>query len=264
MHRFDQDIAVAQQAPERLSAAISDKWSINNTPNGGYLLAVLANAMLGKSDKQSTPLFTANYISRTDPGEAEIGVEEISRSRQFNRLQARLSQAGGEKIRAFGTFAAQTEACFIKRYEQPPPEIDPAADCIRIPAIPKYSLYENADVRLDPECAGWMEGRHSEKSEQKGWLGFPDSRPLDIFAVILAADAFPPAVLASQGMTAWVPTLEFSISIRDLSRARWLKCRFRTRFINCGLLEEDGEVWDEEGELLALSRQIAQYRRVAQ
>ena len=35
---------------------------------------------------------------------------------------------------------------------------------------------------------------------------------------------------------------------------------FRTRFITCGLLEEDGEIWDETGQLIAISRQIAQYR----
>ncbi|MFO7839914.1 MAG: thioesterase family protein [Desulfosalsimonadaceae bacterium] len=262
MHSFDSDIAVSQKARDRFFASISGNWSINNTPNGGYLLAVLANAMISRSDKKATPLLTANYLSRTTAGEAEIAAEEISRSRQFSRLQARLMQAGEEKIRAFGTFAIEPDQCFIRRYEQRPPEISPAEDCVRIPAMPRYSLYESMDVRLDPECAGWMEGRLSEKSEHKGWLRFPGNRRLDVFAVILAADAFPPAVLASQGMTAWVPTLEFSISIRGQTEAQWLKCRFRTRFINCGLLEEDGEIWDDTGELLAVSRQIAQYRQV--
>ncbi|MFZ1985389.1 MAG: hypothetical protein WAU91_13305 [Desulfatitalea sp.] len=39
-----------------------------------------------------------------------------------------------------------------------------------------------------------------------------------------------------------------------------MRAFFRTRFITCGLLEEDGQVWDETGELIAISRQIAQYR----
>jgi hypothetical protein len=58
-----------------------------------------------------------------------------------------------------------------------------------------------------------------------------------------------------------VPTIEFSVNIRNAPKTTWLKCVFRTRFVNCGLMEEDGEVWDESGELLAISRQIAQFRK---
>ena len=54
--------------------------------------------------------------------------------------------------------------------------------------------------------------------------------------------------------------LEFSVNVRNLPATAWLKGVFRTRFITCGLLEEDGEIWDQNGVLIAISRQIAQYR----
>ena len=62
-------------------------------------------------------------------------------------------------------------------------------------------------------------------------------------------------------MTAWVPTIELSVNIRDLPVTRRLKCSLRTRFMTCGLLEADGEVWDEKGNLAAISRQIAQFKK---
>ena len=34
-------------------------------------------------------------------------------------------------------------------------------------------------------------------------------------------------------------------------------CRFHTEFIQNGFLQEDGEVWDSEGTLVAQSRQLA-------
>jgi acyl-CoA thioesterase len=50
------------------------------------------------------------------------------------------------------------------------------------------------------------------------------------------------------------------VSIRNMPESRWLNCSLRTRFVTCGLLEADGVVWDEKGNLVAISRQIAQVR----
>jgi hypothetical protein len=263
MHLLDQDTKFTEIEPNHYKSRVSDNWSISGIPNGGYLLALLASAMTQRSDKKNTPILTVNYLARTEPGEAEIFIEEISRSAQFNRLQARLIQNGKEKMRALGTFALESGECFIQRYEKSPPAISPLADCIVIPEMPTYTLYSQMDVRLDPACAGWMQGRLSDRSEHKGWISFKNSRPFDVMAVALAADAFPPPLFASQGLIAWVPTIELSVNIRNIPNTQWLKCIFRTNFINCGLLEADGEIWDEHEELIGISRQIAQFRKIA-
>jgi hypothetical protein len=129
--------------------------------------------------------------------------------------------------------------------------------------MPTYTLYSQMDARLDPACAGWMQGRLSDISEHKGLISFKDNRNYDVMSVALVADAFPPPIFASQGLIAWVPTIELTVNIRNIPVTKWLKCIFRTHFINCGLLEADGEIWDENGELVAISRQIAQFRKIA-
>jgi hypothetical protein len=116
------------------------------------------------------------------------------------------------------------------------------------------------DLRLEPTSAGWMFGHLSDRSEIKGWIKFRDDRSFDALSILLIADSFPPAVLSRHGMVAWVPTIEYSVNIRNLPTSKWLKCAFRTRFITCGLLEEDGVIWDQNDTLVAISRQIAQYR----
>jgi hypothetical protein len=103
----------------------------------------------------------------------------------------------------------------------------------------------------------------SAKSDSKGYIKFKENRTFDVPSILLIADSFPPAILSSQGMVAWVPTIELSVNIRKIPTTEWLKCSFRTRFITCGLLEEDGEIWDQKNELIAISRQIAQYRAPA-
>jgi acyl-CoA thioesterase len=259
-HPFDGDLVLEEPQPRRFLAPVSDNWSINGTPNGGYLLALLARAMQPHTDMQATPILTAHYLARCLPGPVEVHVEPVARSARFTRLQARLYQDGQEKTRAMGTFAAPPDDCRVERYERQAPALPPPEACRPIPELPRYTLYRHVEVRLDPEGAGWMEGKPAARSEHRGWIRFREPRATDVGALALMADAFPPAVLASQGLVAWVPTLELSLSIRRVPEARWICGRFRTRYITCGLLEEDGELWDPQGRLVAISRQIAQYR----
>ncbi|HOD34320.1 MAG TPA: thioesterase family protein [Syntrophales bacterium] len=261
MNLFDRDIMLEDLGNSRFAGVISDNWSVNGNPNGGYLMAMIAGAMLRKSDKRETPTVTANYLSRCVPGEVEIRVSEIARSRQFTRFEARLSQTGEEKIRALGTFAAGNNGCGIERYETRAPELAPVGECVRIPDMPKYTLFQQLDLRLDPACAGWLTGRLADVSLNRGYLSFRDGRSVDLLSLFLIIDAMPPAALATQGMTSWVPTVELSVNVRNLPRTDRLRCSLRTRFITCGLLEADGEVWDDEGRLAAISRQIAQFRK---
>jgi hypothetical protein len=261
MHLFDKDLRLDDLGNSHFKGVVSDNWSVNGTPNGGYLMAMIAGAMIQRSDKQETPTVTANYLARCVPGPVEIHVSEIARSRQFTRFEARLLQEGEEKIRALGTFASNHKEYTVVRYEANAPDLAPIQECVQMPHFPKYSLFKNLDLRLDPTCTGWMTGKMTDISLNKGYFRFCDGRPLDLLSLFLMIDAMPPAAMATQGMTAWVPTIELSVNIRNLPETDRLKCSLRTRFITCGLLEADGEAWDEKGNLAALSRQIAQFRK---
>ena len=260
MHQFDQDIAVESANAHSYTGSIATHWSISDVPNGGYLMALITNALMQSSRMSAAPIVTANFLNRCHPGKIGLSVARMSLSRQFDRLEARLEQDGEEKIRAFGTFSDEKNECVLESYQAAAPDICNLEECIAVPEMPGYTLYGRMDIRLDPASAGWFEGNLSDRAEIKGWIRFKDDRDFDVPSILLAADAFPPAVLTSQGMVAWVPTIECSINVRNRPASKWLKCIFRTRFITCGLLEEDGEIWDENNVLVAISRQIAQYR----
>jgi hypothetical protein len=91
----------------------------------------------------------------------------------------------------------------------------------------------------------------------KGWFAFADGRPSDPLALMLAVDAFPPAVFHLDLPPGWVPTLEMTVHVRDVPAPGPLRGIFRTRYVSNGLFEEDGEVWDSAGRLVAMSRQLA-------
>ena len=260
MSLFTDETESIEASPGHFRGRISGNWSVNGNPNGGYLTAIMVDAALRKSAKKSTPIVTANFISRGKPGPAEIVVEEISHSPQFQRFQMRLFQEGAEKVRMLATFSAEKESCPDERYETGPAPLPPRDRCVSLPDLPAYTLFRQVELLLDPACAGWLENRLSERSETRGWMRLRDDHPYDMGSILLVADSLPPGILASHGMVAWVPTIELTVSIRNLPKSRWLNCSLRTRFVTCGLLEADGEVWDEKGNLVAISRQIAQIR----
>ncbi|MFO7461634.1 MAG: hypothetical protein R6X07_13535, partial [Desulfatiglandales bacterium] len=62
-----------------------------------------------------------------------------------------------------------------------------------IPPMPKYTLFQNLDLRLDPTCAGWLTGELTDVSQNMGYFRFRDGRPVDLLSLFLIIDAMPPA-----------------------------------------------------------------------
>ena len=265
MYLFDNDISLKQKGEFNFEGIVAPNWSINANPNGGYLTAFLAAAMQKKSDKKWPVIITANFLAKCETEkESTVVVETVSTGYSLNRYQAGLFQDGTERTRAWATFMDESNCDkSANRYEKDAPEMPPRKECFLFPHVPKYTLYDHMDVLLAPSCAGWIKGEKdlSPQSEQKGWIKFKDDRTVDSLALLLMADSFPPPVLASHGIVAWVPTIEYSVSVRDIPDTAWIKAVFRSHYLTCDIVEEDGELWDKNGKLLAISRQIAQFRR---
>jgi len=71
----------------------------------------------------------------------------------------------------------------------------------------------------------------------------------------------PPTSFNVFGVTGWVPTLELTTQIRRRPQPGWIRVRVITRHVTAGHFEEDGELWDESGALVAVSRQRAMLLR---
>jgi hypothetical protein len=112
-------------------------------------------------------------------------------------------------------------------------------------------------TRGQPEDIAFRSGDASGSATMRGWFAFADDRPVDTRALLLASDAFPPAVFNLRLPAAWVPTVELTVHVRAVPAPGPVACFFDTRFVQNGLLEEDGEMWDSNGVLVAQSRQLA-------
>ena len=117
-------------------------------------------------------------------------------------------------------------------------------------------MLDRFDLRLDPAHAGWGAGEPGMTGSIAGWYRFADGREPDPIALLTICDVLPP-VTFDLGMPGWAPTLELTVHVRAHPAPGWLKVRHATRTMAGGLFEEDCEVWDSAGRLVAQSRQLA-------
>jgi Thioesterase-like superfamily len=78
--------------------------------------------------------------------------------------------------------------------------------------------------------------------------------------LLQVVDALPPASF-ELGIQAWAPTVELTVYVRCLPARGWLACVVRGQLWQGGWFDEEAEVWDADGRLVAQSRQLAGARR---
>ena len=171
-----------------------------------------------------------------------------------------MRQDGKEVLSLLGTFGEQ-------RPDGPddpriidfgPIDIPPFEECIERPQTAESpALMANLACRMHPDDVGFGTGEPSGTALVRGWFDLADGEPIDAIALLLASDAFPPPIFNTSLPVAWVPTVELTVHVRGVPTPGPLQVRFRSRCIADGLVDEDGEIWDAAGHLVALSRQIS-------
>jgi acyl-CoA thioesterase len=255
---FDTAVRVEGAGPGRFVANITDRWNIGIAPNGGYLVSVVLSAVRSSVERPDPVAVSAHFPTRTEPGPAEIEVE-VLREGGHSTAAARMVQDGMTRVFVAATYGDLGSASGPTTVLEPTPAFPPPEDCVPAsgPVAPEFT--RRFDLRLTPDTAVWATTKPSGKPEMSGWIRFADGREPDTAMLPLVADAFPPT-LFNLMPTGWVPTIEFTVHVRGRPAPGWLQCRFRTRYLINGYLEEDGEVWDSTGSLVALSRQLARVR----
>lgn len=260
---FDRETEVEAAGEGLWRAEISAGWNIGQTPNGGYLLAIGTRA-LSRALPHPDPLtVTGHFLARSKPGPMQIKVDVHRPGSSTSTASALMSQDGEPKVALLATFCDLSRANGITRHDDGPPELPPLEDCLAYEGGPNEALamQQRVEQRFAPQSVGWTRGELNSRSDMRGWVGFADGRAPDLLSLAFFADCFPPAVFTSMGPVGWVPTLELTVHFRAKPSPGLLRCAFRSASITGGFTEEDGELWDSDGKLVALSRQMAKVLR---
>jgi acyl-CoA thioesterase len=231
-HAYDVDTAVEAVADRpgetgRFAAVITDRWNVlGGRPNGGYVLGVALRAL-------------ARAGRRIATGAAQV-IQDGKETMRVTAAFADLAAAAGRTV------------TLVEKPALPPPE-----DCIDLlsrGAIPGLTITERVEYRVTA-MPGWAVGRPEGRASMEFWMRYQDGRDADSLSLPALVDAAAPVVLdlGESGSA----TVELTVHVRARPAPGWLACRCTTRFVAGGFHEEDFEIWDSTGALVAQSRQLA-------
>ena len=267
-YEFDVATAVERVRVGEYAADLGPGWVVGGGLNGGYLIAVIGNAIrseLAETGQPDPVSLSAYYLSPSVPGPAMVRVRRIRVGGRRSTVAASLVQQQGgaevERITVLAVFGDLASGVGHVDREIAPPVLPPVEDCLPTQDAPPdflavAPLLERFSTRLDPACLGWAVGEPSRSGIIQGWFKLADDRPLDPIALLLVVDALPP-VTFDLGLPGWAPTLELTAHVRARPAPGWAVVRHATRNVSGGMFEEDCEVWDSAGRLVAQSRQLA-------
>jgi acyl-CoA thioesterase len=257
--RFTNDTAVSALGSGRYQATIDRGWWIERGPNGGYLAAIVLRSVLAEvADPRRRPRScTLHYLRPPVEGPCEVRVTIERTGRGLSTASARLVQDGRDCIVALVALGIDRPGPALHDHPAPsvpgPEELparEPPSSAIDIPFRHRFDL--RPAIGAPPFTSG-------ARAETGGWIRTRDGDAVDDLLLVALTDSWPPAIFARLDPPVGVPTVELTVHLRGAPSAEseWCLVRFRTLEVGAGYLEETGEVWSQDGRLLAESRQLA-------
>jgi acyl-CoA thioesterase len=264
---FTRDTAVEEIGGGSYRGRVSAGWFTPRGANGGFLAAIVLRAIMASEQENEggpasgTPLaraprsLTLHYLRPPVEGEVRIVVTEERRGRQLTTYSARLEQDGRVCILALAALSLDFPSSL--NYADTMPDVPPpnglvVRDDPKLPPIAHRFATQGA-VGYAPFSGG-------PEALTGGWIAFAGDgpSPLDAPALALLSDAWLPSMFVLVQDFIGVPTIDLTIHFRARTEGRTgpALAIFRSRTSAEGFFEEDGELWSEDGTLLAQSRQL--------
>lgn len=263
-HDFDFTAASAvdRLTATRWSSQFVDGWDLGGIPNGGYQLAIATRVAIAATDHPDPLSMHAIYLRRANIGPVEAVTSILKSGKRQSALHISLIQNDTIVTEVTALVGSLEHATDQSHWGDAKPPLLPDPDaCTRMvhsPAEPyPPPIVNQMDVRLHPDDYDQINRQASGLPQFRGWTRFKDGQSMDAVRTMVAADIFPPPILNSGLPLAWVPTMTLTVQIRKRPTTAWLAGHFETTVANGPYLAENGELWDENGELVATVQQLA-------
>jgi acyl-CoA thioesterase len=261
MTKFDEATQAIRVDETTYDVCLDPGYSVGGPLNGGYLMAAILRGVVDASPHDHPVSTAAQFLRVPEPGPARVRLEQLKAGRTAAMTRATLLQDGIPQIDTLVTTA--TLGAGATEWAGPPAAMPPVEQCVALPdPKPESNMTLNAqmELRFDPPTIGWFTGDPMGRPESRAYFRMSEPQEPDPYILALALDSLPPVVF-SAGRRGWAPTVELTWHLRALPVPGWLTLIGRGRLIRDGWFDEDVEVWDSEGNLVAQSRQLARLGR---
>ena len=281
MTAFDEAIAVKPSGGRRYQVRFDERFAIvaqgGAVPaamNGGVMLAMVLRAVLDESPLPYPVATSAHFlrVPRLEP--AEVEVTWLKQGRTAATARGALVQDGQAVLDTTVTTGnlpdgppGDDERNGELTWTGEPPKLPPIEECVNLGPWPgtvgadgTAGYAAHVDLRMDPSTTGWRRADPGGVPEMRGYFGLREERDPDAYLLALAVDSLPPVVFGL-GAAGWAPTVELTWYMRAVPVAGPLQVAARCRHVGGGWFDEEAEVWDAAGRLVAQSRQLARVGR---
>ena len=260
---FHEDIILREVSSGVFGTEIIEDYWIIVGPNGGDLGALLTNAgemHLGLETHQLRSM-TIHYLTPPKLGPVDISVTTIRSGRSVTFLRFEMIQNSEIVLVATGLWASSNNG--IESPQIVMPEVPDPEDCpvpIRLTDSPTR-LHEKWEIRSVNQAFGVL--TENNASHMRWWIRPKETSPISSALLVAAADALPPPIFFHSDTVKMAPTVDLTIHVRaeinsvKWGPAAWLLAEFVTNHASGGFIEEDGLIWNNDGTLLCMSRQLA-------
>jgi acyl-CoA thioesterase len=261
VHPFDLDTAVQDLGDGHFAAEVSERWWVERGPNGGYVAAVILRAIQAAATGGRAPRsLTVQFPRAPIAGPVEIMVKTEREGRTVTFLSARMEQQGKLQATALAVLADDLDASGFAELRMPSVDLPAelySPDPEQVPGMP--TMFQNYSVR--PALG---EEAFSGGAPYSGlWIRAREPRLLDAPLAAAILDAWFPAPFIRLERPVPAPTIDYTVHFRaslpevGASAEDPYLATFRSGLARGGFFEEDGELWSQDGSLLAQSRQLA-------
>lgn len=265
--RFQEAIKLENLEHNKFIVNPDTNYFVGSTPHGGYLMALMHKALTSILPHSTAISSSVQYLDRIDAKTFELEVETFKTSRGSSSGIVKLKQ--DDKICTTFTGTC-SDFEFIKGYDglqKPLPNIFNESnkdDYIKMnyDKISKGftpAFIQQLECLIHPDHAWWNRETDKDNTDNEArcsaFLEMEGGKP-DQFCLSFYSDILPPVVCNKYGPLGWIPTITLTTHIRQLPTTNELYADFKASDISKGYFEQDCNIWDLNGNLVASSRQL--------